>query len=850
MKLKTFTVTANIPERLNCLLEIAFNLWWTWNPEAIDLFRRVDHHLWSSLGHNPVALLANVNQQRLETLAKDSVFIAHLDRVKEALDEYMGLPTWADTEHPEFQEDKVAYFSMEFGLHECLPVYSGGLGVLAGDHFKSASELGLPMVGVGLLYHYGYFHQYLTQDGWQQEKYLENILHELPMRLVKGEDGTPLRVYVEIDGSRIAIQGWRVQVGRAQLYLLDTRIEGNDPSSKALTKRLYDSGDKVRVRQEMVLGIGGIRFLRALGIEPAVCHMNEGHAAFLGLERLRVLVSEKGLALHEAVEAVRAGNVFTTHTPVPAGIDLFPEDVIQEHFKNFADELRLTVHDLMTLGRQAPFNTSEPLSMAVLAISLSGHRNGVSRLHGKVSREMWKKIWTDLPTEEVPISHVTNGIHVRSWLSDEMARLFDRYIGPNWAADPLDHEIWSRVEQIPDNEIWRAKERLRERLVGWVRRVSAEQCSRRGANTRQIQAAQELLDPEILTIGFARRFATYKRGALLLRDLDRFLHMVSHPTQPVQFIFAGKAHPADDQGKHLIQDIFQQCRRPELQNRLVFIEDYDIDIARYLVQGVDVWLNTPRRPHEASGTSGMKVCPNGGIHLSVLDGWWDEAYTPEVGWAIGHGEVYDDPNLQDEIEANALYDLIENEIAPLYYDRGEDGLPRYWIEKMKASIQNLTPVFNTNRMLREYTEQQYLPALEIWRKLSADNYQGARMLSHWRKEVEKNWHTIEVFDVEIVDRAKFKFGDNFGVVCKINAGMQNPESIKVEVYHGKIDENAEIQKGRRTPLAMIEKLADDTYKYSGEITCDECGKFGITVIAYPYMEGLSSTFDMGLIAYG
>jgi len=850
MSLRTYTVTASIPERLKPLLKIAFNLWWTWNPVAIDLFRRLDPHLWSALGHNPVAILANVNQQRLETLAKDSIFIAHMDRVKEDLDEYLRLPTWADANHPEFNDDKVAYFSMEFGLHECLPVYSGGLGVLAGDHLKSASELGLPMIGVGLMYHQGYFHQYLTQDGWQQENYHESMMHELPLKLVRGADGAPLRVDVEIDGSHVAIQGWQVQVGRVPLYLLDTRLDENDPSSKMITERLYDSGDNVRIRQEIVLGIGGIRFLNAMGISPAVCHMNEGHAAFLGMERLRTLVKDKGLKLYEAVEAVRAGNVFTTHTPVPAGIDLFPESVIQEHFKNFAPALGLTVHDLMTLGRQAQFNTQDPLSMAVLAISLSSWRNGVSRLHGKVSREMWKGIWSDVPSDDVPINHVTNGIHVRSWLSDEMARLYDRYLGPDWAVEPLNHEIWDRVEEIPDNEIWRAKGRLKERLVGWVRKVSSEQMCRRGANARQAQTTKELLDPEVLTIGFARRFATYKRGALLFRNLERLLRLVSRPTQQVQFIFAGKAHPADDEGKRLIQEIFQQCRRPELHNRLVFIEDYDINIARYLVQGVDVWLNTPRRPHEASGTSGMKVCPNGGIHLSVLDGWWDEAYQPEIGWAIGRGEIFDDPNLQDEIEANALYDLIENEIAPLYYDRGDDGLPRYWIEKMKASIKALTPVFNTNRMLRDYTELQYLPALEFWRKLSAENFQGARALAYWKRGVMENWHKLKVSEVKIEDRAKFKFGDRFEVSCKVRDWCLPPETIKVEAFHGELNENSEINHGKRTPLAMIEKIDDNTYRFSGDVTCDETGKFGITIIAYPFMEGLSSPFDLGLVAYG
>ncbi|NTU59869.1 MAG: glycosyltransferase family 1 protein, partial [Deltaproteobacteria bacterium] len=728
-QLRTFMVVPSLPERLQPLLEIANNLWWTWNPEAVDLFRRMDHDLWSATYHNPVKMLGVIDQDRLRELEGDDVFLAHMDRVAQSLGRYLAMPTWAQKAHPEFGAAKVAYFSMEFGIHECMPIYSGGLGILAGDHFKSTSELGLPMVGVGLLYRQGYFHQYLTNDGWQQEVYPENDFYNMPLRLVRDAAGHPVRIELDLPGRKVLVQAWKAEVGRVPLYLLDTNIDENAPGDRAITYQLYAPGVDIRIRQEIVLGIGGVRMLHALNVDPAVCHMNEGHSAFLGLERIRLLMGRTGLGFADTLEAVRAGCIFTTHTPVPAGIDMFPADMVGTYLGDYVQSFGLSVQDLLALGRQNPGDANEPLSMAVLALRLSGFRNGVSRLHGEVSRKMWAGIWPGVPAEEIPIGHVTNGIHVRSWLSDEMARLFDRYLGPQWYDEPLGQEIWERVRQIPDNELWRSLERLKERLVGFVRRRLSEQLVRRGAPAAEIQGAEEVLDPEALTIGFARRFATYKRATLLFKDPERLARILNDPQRPVQILFAGKAHPADNEGKRFIQEIVHHCRRKEFKKRVVFLEDYDINIARYLTQGVDVWLNNPRRPLEACGTSGMKVPPNGGLHLSILDGWWDEAYDGKNGWAIGRGEEYADPIQQDEMESHALYDLLEEEVVPLYYGRGEDGLPRGWIAKTKLSIEALTPVYNTNRMVRDYAEEYYLPALHHWSRLSQTEFQAARALA-------------------------------------------------------------------------------------------------------------------------
>ena len=848
-QLRTFTVVPSLPERLEPLLEIAHNLWWAWNPEAVDLFRRMDQDLWTQTYHNPVKMLGVIDQDRLRELERDDVFLSHMDRVSQSLGRYLAMPTWAEKTHPEFGSNKVAYFSMEFGIHECLPIYAGGLGILAGDHFKSTSELGLPVVGIGLLYRQGYFHQYLTNDGWQQEVYPENDFYNMPVRLVRDGGGKPVRIEILIQGRRVLVQAWKAQVGRAPLYLLDTNVEENAPGDRAITYQLYAPGLETRIRQEIVLGIGGIRMLHALGIEPAVCHMNEGHSAFLGLERIRLLMEKTGLTYWEALEGVGAGTIFTTHTPVPAGIDLFPPDLIHSYLGDYLQGLGITTQDALALGRPTAADGGEPLSMAVLAIRLSWHRNGVSRLHGRVSRKMWSGVWPGIPVDEVPIGYVTNGVHVRSWLSDEMARLFDRYLGPQWVDEPWNYEMWERVRQIPDNELWRSQQRLKERLVGFVRRKLAEQLQRRSASTQEQHEAEEVLDPDALTIGFARRFATYKRATLLFRDPERLARIVSDSKRPLQLVFAGKAHPADNEGKRFIQEIVHHCRRREFRKRIVFLEDYDINIARYLVQGVDVWLNTPRRPLEACGTSGMKVPPNGGLNLSVMDGWWDEAYEPEVGWAIGRGEEYQDAQTQDDVESHALYDLLEEAVAPLYYERGEDGLPRGWIAKMKKSIETLSPVYDTNRMVREYAENYYLPAIHHWTRLTQTEFQAARALSRWKNRVRQSWGQVRFTGISAEGPREQRVGGSFPVRCLVHLGGLDPRDVQVELYYGPMDPFGGLTEALKRTMRYEASRGDGIHEFSGEVPCEKSGKHGYAVRVLPHHPNLLNPWELGLVVW-
>src|SRR5579883_1293203 len=652
--IRPYTVLPCLPDRLRSLQTLAYNLWWSWNADAVALFRRINPDLFAALDHSPIRLLGATDQTRFEQLEHDDGFLAHMDRVAAALDHYLKAPTWFQETYSSDPDIRIAYFSAEFGIHESVPVYSGGLGVLAGDHLKSASDLGIPLMGVSLMYREGYFRQYLNVDGWQQERYPENDFFNLPLIAELNQDGSPVIVTVPFPGREVALRIWRIQVGRVPLYLLDANIPQNRPEDRNVTAQLYGGDQHTRIQQEVILGIGGIRALRAIGKEPTVCHMNEGHAAFVGLERIRILIEEQKLDFAAALEAVKAGTCFTTHTPVPAGNDAFPPGMIDQYLGDYYRQLGIDRWNFLALGRQHPGNEAEPFGMTVLAIKLSNTSNGVSKLHGAVSRKMWNEIWPTLPTGEVPIASITNGVHTQSWISPEIGQLFERYVGVQWEEKPTDFAIWRRVEQIPDAELWRTHERCRERLIALARTRLRAQLKRRGAPPAEVDAADEVLDPDALTIGFARRFATYKRGDLLFRDLDRLVAIMNSKDRPVQIIFSGKAHPQDRGGKELIQRVVQQARKPEFRKRVVFIEDYDMNVARYLVQGVDVWLNNPRRPLEASGTSGMKVVGNGGLNLSILDGWWVEGYDGDNGWAIGAGEEYTDLAYQDEIESRAL----------------------------------------------------------------------------------------------------------------------------------------------------------------------------------------------------
>lgn len=701
-----------LPRRIARLGKLAYNLWWTWTPDAQRLFQRIDKDVWERTNHNPVRFLRQVEHERLVAITKDRYYLDFYDRIFKAFDQYIeNNNTWLTKTNPDLRTRPIAYFSSEFGLHETLPIYAGGLGVLSGDHLKGASDLGLPLVAVGFIYTLGYFSQHITEDGWQEARNVHLEFDELPVAPLLESDGKPLTISVDLPGREVLARLWEIHVGRVPLYLLDTNVEGNSPVDRELTSRLYNSDLDLRISQEIILGIGGVRALRMLGYNPSVWHMNEGHSAFLALERSRELV-EAGHSMQDAISLVKTSTVFTTHTPVPAGNDQFPLWLIDKYFANYWPQLGLEREQFIDLGRQLqPWG--DMFSMPVLALTMAEHRNAVSEMHGIVARRMWNFLWPDKAEDEVPITHVTNGVHTSTWMARRIHVLYDRYLGRDWMERVDDPALWEGIENVPDTELWAVRQHLKRKLVAYMTLRARQQWITGTVHPVQVIAAGALLDPYALTIGFARRFATYKRANLVLHDMDRLLSILNRPNKPVQIIFAGKAHPADEPGKLLIQEVYRAVKKAENGGRLVFLEDYDMNLARFLVQGVDVWLNTPRRPNEASGTSGQKAALNGVLNFSVLDGWWREGFNGHNGWAIGDETEYESYEAQDAAHAESLYNILENEIVPLFYnERSADGLPGDWIALMKESIMTLTPRFSIQRMVKEYTERLYYPPMQ------------------------------------------------------------------------------------------------------------------------------------------
>jgi len=848
----TFQVIPALPPKLERLSDLAYNLRWAWSHDTIELFRRLDQGLWEDVYHNPVKMLGAIDQARLEEAACDDAFLAHLERASNALDQYLrGEPSWFGKRHGGDDLPVVAYFSAEFGITESLSIFAGGLGVLAGDHLKSASDLGVPIVAVGLLYQQGYFRQHLNAAGWQQEAYEDNDFLNLPVRPVKG---TVVRV--RFPGREVAVQVWLAQVGRVKLYLLDTNLAINLPEDRDITDQLYGGDKDMRLRQEIVLGIGGCRALDALGLKPTVFHMNEGHSAFLALERIRCFMTRDKLSFGEAREVASASQIFTTHTPVPAGHDYFPADLMDRYFGDYLAAVSMPRKDFLALGRRNPQNENEDFCMTILAMRLSAYRNGVSALHGQVSREMWKDLWPQVPMDEIPVGHVTNGVHFRSWISAEMNQLYDRYLGPGWRDEPGDLALWRRVDSIPPEELWRTHERRRERLVAFARRRLLEQLKQRSSPQAEVDAAEEALDSEALTIGFARRFATYKRATMLFRDGERLARILNNRERPVQLIFAGKAHPKDDAGKDFIRQIVSLSRREDFRHRLVFLEDYDMAVARYLVQGCDVWLNTPQRPLEASGTSGMKALANGVLNLSTLDGWWDEAWKLKVnghqpvGWAIGRGEHYDDAEYQAQVESAMLYDLLERDVAPAFYERSRDSVPRRWVAMMKSSIGSLCHFFNTHRMVQEYTECFYLVAHAGFRKLADDHAAGARRLAEWARRVEREWPHLRVEVVPNGTPDELRVGERLTVQARVQLGSLTPEDVVVELYTGRIDSHGALRGALATPMQPRKSQGSGSWLYIAEgVTCQHSGRHGFTVRVLPNHPDASTPFLPGLITW-
>jgi glycogen phosphorylase len=845
---QTYHVTPTLPATLEPLREMSFNLWWTWEPSARRLFRHLDPELWNRTNHNPVRMLQLSRQSRLEEVSQDKAFLRELKEVHDAFRNYLARKdTYGKTGAGSAIKNPVAYFSAEFGFHESIPNYSGGLGILAGDHCKSASDLDLNFVAIGLLYRHGYFKQQIDKEGVQEAVNLNQNFHDLPIREVRRGDRN-LLISVRILDREVFAKIWQLQVGRVNLYLLDTETPENSAEDRLITAELYGGDLEMRMRQEIMLGIGGVKALSALGIEADVFHMNEGHSAFLALERIRLNVVEKKLDFYSALQVVAAANVFTTHTPVPAGNDSFPREMMRKYFGQFAKELNIPFDELFSFG-QTRVNPSDPFSVTILALRLSRHANGVSKLHGEVTRSLWKDVWTGVPVHEVPITSITNGVHTKTWMAPEFSALYSRYLH-DWEEHLAEADFWRGVIDIPDAQLWETHQKLKFRLVEFVRERVRMRRERVGESPEAIRRVNQILDPEILTIGFARRFATYKRGALLFANKERLHRLLNDTTRPVQFIFAGKAHPRDEAGKALIQEVYKFSRQAGLENHLVFLEDYDSYIARRLVQGVDLWLNHPLRPLEASGTSGMKLAPNGGLNLSVLDGWWREGYNGNNGWAIGPEIDNGTIEFQNEVDAGSLYQLLENQIIPLYYAKPDGKLPLAWLQLMRESIRSVTPVFNTHRMVKEYTERLYIPAAKSHEDFSRDNCSAATYLSQWKSKMRKDWPQVRIQDVQIgnTDRQNIPVGESLQLSARVHLGAVDPKHVRVEAYHGE-SENGGIKNPAVTILAQSSQNGDGSYIYQGLVPASESGAYGFSVRVVPTNPHLMQEHELRLITW-
>jgi starch phosphorylase len=826
--LQEFLVRPALPRALERLPELGLNLMWSWNHSLRALFRRLDPGQWKASNHNPVLMLGRVSQETLERAAADPRYLALYRRSCEIHDAYLQAPgIQAPNSNKTSKPLLIAYFSMEYGLLDCMPIYSGGLGVLSGDHLKAASDAKVPLVGVGLLYQTGFLSQRLDPDGWQEERVIVNDFYSLPISPVTRADGTPMLVDVMLAGVQVYVKVWRIDIGRVKLYLLDTNIrENDDPIHRDITSRLYGGDLHKRIRQEIVLGIGGVRTLTALGLEPSVYHMNEGHSAFLALERIRVLMQGHSLSFPEALEASRSNNVFTTHTCVPAGIDLFDPGLMYQYFGDFCSEAEIPFEELLGLGRFHPTDPNEPFSMAVAALKMSSYRNAVSMLHRSVSQKMWEGLWPSMPVWEIPITSVTNGVHLASWINGDLASLYDQYLSPDWRDGLSDRKQWEQIREIPITELWEAHRRRKRQMVAFVQERAAASAIARKAPVAEVKRLEEVLNPEALTIGFARRFATYKRATLLFRDLDRLKKILSHPTRPVQIVIAGKAHPLDVPGKTLIREIVHHSRQGEFQGHIVFVEDYSIQVARELVGGVDVWLNTPRRGEEACGTSGMKAGINGVLNLSVLDGWFDEAETESEGWPIGDREPYSPE--RDDAHAAGLYSILENEIIPLYYERREQGVPVEWMERVVRSLEYLSSQFNSQRMVLEYLEQLYEPAHTGFAQTRQDSFALARNKVIWTANLGARWQDIRIVNYSSGAGTTVSTGSQIPLRALVDLAGLVPDDVRVEAVVGRVDGEGNLADVEVLTLRPLEQQ-DALFLFGTDFVPATTGRLGFSV---------------------
>jgi starch phosphorylase len=821
--IREFLVRPALPDSLSRMTELAYNLLWSWEPMVRTLFRRLDPALWRECGYNPVLMLGRLPQATIQKAGNDPRYLTLYRMACEAFDARVKKAPVTDSK-------LIAYFSAEYGLTECLPVYSGGLGILSGDHLKSSSDQDYPLIGLGLLYQQGYFRQLLNPDGWQQERYPTNDFYTLPLQTVKTADGQDLKVTVKLPAGIVYIQVWKLEVGRIALYLLDTNIPDNLlPQDRDITDSLYGGDNDTRIRQEIVLGIGGMRALKAMGLNPTVFHMNEGHSAFLALEQVRVYMRDDQLNFEEALEAARTSNIFTTHTPVPAGIDLFDPGLMYHYFSEYCAEIGIDFQQLMALGRRNPHNRDERFSMAVLALKTSSYRNAVSRLHRQVSQEMFHDLWPQLPIWEVPITSVTNGVHLPSWINGELGALYDQYLAVDWRERFNDPGIWDQIKDIPDEELHEVHRRRKRRLVNFVRARQQESAIRRQAPTAEVRRASEVLDPNAFTIGFARRFATYKRATLLFRDIDRLKRILLNKDMPVQLVIAGKAHPKDQPGKSYIRDIVQYSRDPDLWKHVVFVEDYDMKVGREMVQGVDLWLNNPRRGEEACGTSGMKAAINGVLNLSILDGWFDEAFEYLGGWAIGEREPYSED--QDGLHASEIYYLLENEIVPLFYERREQT-PREWMRRVKQSLRYISYNFDCRRMLREYMTELYEPAHSQHMRALQGTYELIREKAQWNARIRDVWDHVRFVEAGPGPSGSVVSGKPVSVRTAIDLAGLTSEDVRVEMVLGRVDSSGHLEDTEVMLLPHMER--DGTLDIFGkEIIPEKTGRLGYSLRVSP-----------------
>lgn len=845
------TVNPQLPKRIGKITEIANNLWWAWNTEFLRLFKMIDIDLWERSDKNPVKFLKSVEQSKLEEVAKNISFLKEYDKVVDNFNGYMNSKnTWFAQKYPNNKNDLIAYFSAEYGLDQTISIYSGGLGILSGDHLKSASDLGIPLVAVGLLYKNGYFNQIIDRYGVQRPEYRDIDLYDLPINPVKDVDGKDLIIYIKFPKRRIYLKIWEINVGRVKLYLMDSDIDMNNIEDRNTTAQLYGGDQEMRIRQEIILGMGGVNLLRQLGLKPTVYHMNEGHSAFLNLELIKNTIKEKQVSFDVAKDIATSKTVFTTHTPVPAGNDIFPISLVEKYFKDFWPRLGLTREQFLKLGMK-PVEELEPgFNMGILALKIAGKKNGVSKLHGEVSRELFADVWPHISPSESPITYVTNGIHTCSWLAPKLKELYNKYLIPYWQDNIHEDQIWEKIKSIPDDKLWKIHTERKTKLLSLVKENVSRRLRREGVSYDEINEITSKLNPDALTIGFARRFATYKRATLIFKDLERITQILNDANRPVQLIFAGKAHPADKEGADLIKYIHEISMKPQFKGKIFILENYNIEISRYLVSGVDVWLNNPRRPMEASGTSGQKASVNGVINFSVLDGWWAEGYNQKNGWTIGTNAEYSSYEEQDRADSESMYYTLENRIIPTYYDKDRNGISKTWIELMKNSIISTGGKYSTARMLVDYTNQLYMPLANLTKEHYTD-LNKVTEFNDWKQDLYTNWKDIKIEQLENnADNITVDAGAEIEVRCVVTLPNIDVNNIRVEVYHGKFLENGSVQDVQIIPM-KLEKSEEETkkYYYSAKINLSSGGNYGYTFRVMPQNEMILDSENLDLVKW-